>query len=306
MTAFRETSTSQDLWQPAGETTEGSFRFDDGAARAPQNGASRHPQAPTAIRIAQLAKTIEQQVIPRLVLSSRAQPPRAASLASGGPLDSDDVARYAHELLARDADGALAFMIAIESRGFPAETLYLDLLAPTARHLGTLWEQDHCSFTQVSIGMVRLQQVLRRLSPAFQADLGQIDLARRVLLLPMPGEQHTFGLVMVSEFFRRAGWDVWGGPQSPEADTLELVAAIAFQVVGFSVGSTGTLDRLASTIRTVRRRSSNPDIGILVGGPIFLAQPELVALVGADATATDGRHAVQQAHALVAMRHLRP
>ncbi|MDH5177200.1 MAG: cobalamin B12-binding domain-containing protein [Gammaproteobacteria bacterium] len=28
---------------------------------------------------------------------------------------------------------------------------------------------------------------------------------RRALLIPMPGEQHTFGLMIVADFFRRAG-----------------------------------------------------------------------------------------------------
>jgi methanogenic corrinoid protein MtbC1 len=37
----------------------------------------------------------------------------------------------------------------------------------------------------------------------------------------------------------------------------------------------------------------------MVGGPVFLAHPELVAMVGADATAADGRQAVQQAQRLL-------
>jgi hypothetical protein len=40
----------------------------------------------------------------------------------------------------------------------------------------------------------------------------------------------------------------------------------------------------------------------MVGGPAFNDHPELVALVGADATAVDGRQAALQAEALLAMR----
>ena len=34
---------------------------------------------------------------------------------------------------------------------------------------------------------------------------------RRALLVSVPGEQHSFGVTMVAEFFRRAGWDAWTG-----------------------------------------------------------------------------------------------
>jgi hypothetical protein len=40
---------------------------------------------------------------------------------------------------------------------------------------------------------------------------------------------------------------------------------------------------------------------VLVGGPIFIAHPELVALVGADATAVDGRQAAIQAETMLSL-----
>ena len=58
-------------------------------------------------------------------------------------------------------------------RGASVETLYLDLLAPTARHLGDLWDADVCDFTEVTVGLGRLQQVLHELSPAFQSEIAQ-------------------------------------------------------------------------------------------------------------------------------------
>ena len=44
----------------------------------------------------------------------------------------------------------------------------------------------------------------------FKLDLTPVD-GRRILLTAVPGEQHSFGLYMVAEFFRRAGWDVVDG-----------------------------------------------------------------------------------------------
>ena len=55
------------------------------------------------------------------------------------------------------------------------------------------------------------------------------------------------------------------------------------------------IERLVATIKKV---SKNSRIGILVGGQLFLERPELALLIGADATARDGRDAVRQAEAI--------
>ena len=114
---------------------------------------------------------------------------------------------------------------------------------------------------------------------------------RRILLLPSPGEQHTFGLVMVSEFFRRAGWDVAGGPWEAGADPVLMVRREWFDVVGFSLGVEHHLDDLAACIQAVRKSALNTQLGIMVGGPIFGLHPEYVTRVGADCATTDGRQA---------------
>jgi MerR family transcriptional regulator, light-induced transcriptional regulator len=68
-----------------------------------------------------------------------------------------------------------------------------------------------------------------------------------------------------------------------------------------SVSCEVQLDALVATIRLIRRASRNQAVGILVGGPIFVDRPEMVALVGADATAADGLQAPIQAENLLAL-----
>ena len=187
-------------------------------------------------------------------------------------------------------------------RGMSIESVYLDLLAPAARHLGFLWDEDLCDFSCVTLATGRLQQLLQELSPAFGSVVGFPTNGRRVLLVPAPGEQHTFGLSMVAEFFVRAGWEVVGGQGSHHTEAVELVQDGWFDVVGFSVGSEARLDWLKSCIAAVRDRSRNPSIGVLVGGPIFTLEPEQASRVGADGTATDGQQAPLVAERLVVQR----
>lgn len=253
-------------------------------------------------RLARLFRTIEVEVIPRLVLARCAAPESPGDRVSAGTVPAvREVAEFAGLVLTKETEAASAYVEALRARGTSVETLYLDLLAPAARQLGELWTADILSFTEVTLGLCRLHQVLHELSPAFRSEAAQPEHGRRALLAPVPGEQHSFGLIMVAEFFRRAGWDVWSGPPASSADLARVVRSKWFAVVGLSVSCDGRLDALASAIRVIRRASRNRAIGVLVGGPVFVEHPELVTLVGADATATDGRQAALQARNLLAL-----
>jgi MerR family transcriptional regulator, light-induced transcriptional regulator len=253
-------------------------------------------------RLAQLARAIELEVVPRLVLARRAAPSGQPSHARDAWTPRvEDVTEFAGLVLAREAVVASSYVEAARARGASAETLYLELLAPAAWHLGELWTADLCDFTEVTVGLCRLHQVLRELSPSFQDEGGHQAHGRRALLVPVPGDQHTFGLVMVAEFFRRAGWDVWSGPPASAGELVGLVRNEWFAVVGFSTSCDTRLEALASGIHAVRRASRNPSVGVMVGGPVFVEHPELATLIGADATAIDGRQATAQAESLLAL-----
>ncbi|MGL4395388.1 MAG: cobalamin B12-binding domain-containing protein, partial [Hyphomicrobium sp.] len=130
-------------------------------------------------------------------------------------------------------------------------------------------------------------------SPFFEAEGdAKPSSGRCALILPLPGEQHSLGVLIVEEFFRRAGWDVWAPLGINQADLLQLVGQERFDVVGFSVSGEGLLDRIASGIHDVRKASINPHVVVMVGGRFFNEHPEYVAKVGADVTDLDGSQAV--------------
>ena len=252
------------------------------------------------VRLAMLSRAIEDEIIPRLMLAHpTADDCLSLPAATSAQVSQDDVKAFAKLVLAPDENVAHACIEAMRTSGISVETIYTDLLAPVARYLGVLWEEDLCDFAEVTVGLGRLQQVLRELSPAFGQSNTDTS-GSRVLLLPGPGEQHTFGLVMVAEFFRRAGWDVGGGPWEAGADPVVMVQREWFDVVGFSLGNVAQLDELADCIKRVRSAALNKSICVIVGGPLFLANPEYVAYVNADAASTDGAQAPQLAARLVA------
>ena len=260
----------------------------DALSIARQQGLRARDQRRRAI----LTRTVRLDVIPRLVAA------RAVALPSLVVAPAH-VAELVQLVLARGEPAAIAFVEAMRDKGAVAESLYLDLLAPAARRLGVMWEEDTCDFTEVTVGLWRLQSAMRELSPSFLDQPASRTGGPRVLLAPLPGESHTFGLSMVHEFFRRAGWNAWSGPVGDSAELAAMVRNERVDVVGFSLSCDERLETVYSEIRAVRRASLNPGLSVMVGGPPLVGNPLLAAQLGADGTATDGRQAVAQAQALV-------
>jgi MerR family transcriptional regulator, light-induced transcriptional regulator len=258
------------------------------------------------LRLAHLARTIETDVIPRLVQAHRPAAANTTAHAAAGAAQTDtrpqtsEVERFVSQII-HDSEAQIASTLErLRSRGVTVESLYLHLFGPTARRLGEMWEEDECDFSTVTVALGRLQRLLRELSPAFGSEVEHPANGRRALFVQPRDEQHSFGLSMVAEFFRRDGWDVIGGVGGAVADPAALVRTEWVDVVGFSVGTDVRLPWLRETISGVRAASRNPGLHVLVGGPPFAANPDLATDCGADGTARDGKDAPKVAEVLLA------
>ena len=250
-----------------------------------------------------LHRTIELEIVPRLILAHR----RAGAGAPGASAEqtlcpgSADVEALTNLILQDDSPACTLFVDRLRDRGVALEALFLELLAPAARRLGDLWERDQCDFTQVTLGLWRLQNLLFELSPDLPEFL--VDPAggpRRAMLTSAPGSQHTLGLLMVAEFFRRAGWDVWSEQSATPDELADVARSDWFDLIGVSTSTDAQISAVTALIRSLRKASRNAGVGMMVGGPIFVARPELVSVVGADFTAIDARQAVAAAEAFAA------
>jgi methanogenic corrinoid protein MtbC1 len=254
-------------------------------------------------RLAQLARAIETDVIPRLVQAHR--PAAANSVRTAPAMNDADIDAFVRAVTHDSSQSVDRALTQYRERGMSVETIYLDLLAPTARRLGEMWEEDACDFSTVTVALGRLQGLLRDLSPAFGTEVEHPAQGRRAMFVQPRDEQHSFGLSMVAEFFRRDGWDVIGGIGGAVADPAASVRNEWVDILGFSVGSDGRLPWLCKSIAAVREASSNPNLRILVGGPLFVARPELAEECGADGTARTAKDAPMVAERLLCKSAIR-
>ncbi len=264
-----------------------------GAEWCPLDGLG--PAAVPGLR-ADLARTIEAEIIPRLMLAHRA--PGSAGAKSEPQativIDDSDIAVFAEMIVHKPLSAARAHLDALRGRGLTAEAIITTVLSSTARHLGVLWEQDRCSFVDVTVGLSRLQQLLRVYGPDFElAPAPELDRGR-MLLAVVPGEQHTFGLAVVEEFFRRAGWQVQSEFLPSRAILLGHVRNSWFDVVGLSASGEVAAAGVAAIVEAVRATALNRDVRIMLGGNLFSTNPELAVSLGADLGVRDAADAVRQ------------
>lgn len=270
-----------------------------GAGSIPAESSAFDSLAALPASLDRLMRTIEGEIIPRLVLAHRGQQPEQRGDTRIAPLPPDEIDRFTALLLEGDTLAPGLHVTALRERGVPLESIYLELFAPVARRLGEMWSADLCDFTTVTLALWRLQRLLHEYAPMFQADAEMPVEGKRILLAPLPGEQHTFGLFMVAEFFRRAGWDVIDGPVCASADLVQTVSRQWFAIIGLSLSCEHRLDELAAVVRDVRRASRNRGVGIMVGGPVFIEHADAVLRVDADVSAVDARQALQVAQDLL-------
>ena len=246
-----------------------------------------------------LFRAIEGEIIPRLMLAHQSREPVVGPVSRRPLLEADERERFLDLILRDSADASSTFVHGLLDRGVTREMVFLDLLAETARQLGELWDEDRADFTDVTIGLCRLHQVLREhSSPAIA--IGQGADAPRVLLTTACADQHVFGIAMVAEFFRRDGWRVWSEPGASRSSLTSILAGERFDVLGLSAACSVAPAEVAHELRSFRKASSNADMRVLVGGGLFAGSPGLVSTVGADAAAFDAAAAPTTANELIA------
>ncbi len=240
-----------------------------------------------------LGQTIETEILPRMLSSHRDDP--AEGIQQGlNPVGPVAIAAYVDLILASDMEQmrAVADRVIVQCGG--RQALLDQLLTPAARRLGDLWDRDLCDFMEVTLGVYRLDQIMKETAPAGCDTVPANGFDRRILLLPVPGEQHGFGSGMLADVFREVGWCVRSGPISTQALMLRLVREEWFDVIGLSLSADRWLKGLPATIRAVRAASCNPNVFVMLGGRAIIQSAERTRFMGADATPPDAWTALSQ------------
>ena len=241
-----------------------------------------------------LVKTIEGNILPHII-EQHLDSSIPAQLLAKQIIDQKAVEDLTKLVLQEDARISVDYVKEMHASGTALEDIYLLLLTPVARKLGEMWEEDESSFTEVTIALWRIKQLMYDLSPVFQQYAEQGKTGSSIMLVPLPGSQHNLGLFMVSEFFAKAGWRIWGELAATEEDIVSMAANEWFDIVGLSASVREQFPQLKELIKSIKAKSKNPNVGVIIGSPVFNQFPELIGDLGADMVGMDAEDALEKA-----------
>lgn len=251
--------------------------------------------ADNAAPLLQLSRIVECEIIPRLMLLHSSPRPVSERARQGFAITAAHVETLTRLAVEDQSEPARAFVDGLITSGARQEDVFLQLLSPAAELMGRLWLDDVYSFSQVTLGLWRLQQIFHEQSERFRR-LGRAEEKHRVLLATEPGSQHTFGVSMLGEFFSRDGWAVDLQLQAGWDELEQSLSTGWYDVLGLSIGMDAAIPAVASAILRLRDASCNRQLYVMVGGPVAQSWPDLAQRCGADAMATEALAAVSVAN----------
>ncbi len=248
-----------------------------------------------------LQRALQQIVIPRLVSKRLASAPGTGQQQVLSDADMTRLAQ-ASVLNAHAIENELEELI---SQGWALERVYLEAIAGTARLLGQWWISDHLDFASLTMATGRLQDIVRNWEARFLRSATPLTGTHQyqAMLLNEFNDQHSLGVLMLQSFFKRDGWNVHNTWGMQEDDLIDRIASSQVHLVGLSICTDRRLPLTRRLIRALRERSLNPSLLIMLGGPLVLAQPELVDDLGADWLAGHADQASRDAWDRVSQTH---
>lgn len=191
-------------------------------------------------------------------------------------------------------DAARQVVFGWQRQGQSLEDIYLQGITPCARLLGDWWCQDRLDFAMTTIASTHLQQLLHDFSHEFLHESPQQPKSWSVLLLTEPGAQHSMGLFILSEFFKRAGWTVAVGVPQDVTEFKRLFQSDWFDAVGVSVSTDRHLETLGHLLPHLLSGADNLNLHLFVGGPMAFLAPERLQGLAAELVTEDAPVAVER------------
>ena len=175
-----------------------------------------------------------------------------------------------------------------------SETDLVDSYFPAvARYLGCAWAEDRSPFTDVSIGVARMQAILRQVGRDWTSNLAARPDSATVLIILPAGEQHSFGVVVLAGQLRRQGISVRMEIGPSPAALASLVQQKTFDCAMISVGCEEKLD-LTRKLVLALRAGSNGRLRVVVGGAVLERPVDVQGRTGADCVTNDPMLALER------------
>lgn len=185
-------------------------------------------------------------------------------------------------------------ILRLRRHGLSNPVIVDDVIPAVARILGKRWADDEVSFADVTIGTERLQKTVRRLATWGGADgpnVGRAVSQNILLIVPQP-EQHTLGAIVLTDQFRRLGYDVELEVHPSPQRIIHLMQGRFYAMVGVTVAGHKTITWIKDLIGSIRANVQHAATPIVLGGVATGQDLDVLRRTKADFVANDARAAL--------------
>jgi hypothetical protein len=155
-----------------------------------------------------------------------------------------------------------------------------------ARRMGQAWHNDELSWIDVTVGVGRMQSLLREIGTAWAADQAGDTGHGTVMFIVPDREQHTLGPMVATGQMRRYGVSVCLRIAPSFNELRSLMAARHFDGVMISVATKEKLEAAAKTVQFLKTLLDKPT-PIIVGGSVMSRVEDPAQCTGADFSSND-------------------
>jgi methanogenic corrinoid protein MtbC1 len=166
-----------------------------------------------------------------------------------------------------------------------------DLYIPAAaRQMGDMWCEDQLSFATVTIGVARLQGLLRCINPCLGVEQGPDNSMPAVLVIVGADVFHTLGAMVLVAQMRRIGLSVTPMIGATTDQIGPALRRARYDAVLISASSGEALESLRKMVEQVKGSTATPPPVVIGGTVIETAAAEGIdirTLTGADHVTSD-------------------
>lgn len=222
------------------------------------------------------------------------------------PVDPALVRRLAQVMVAGDPAQVGATLREVRRARVTDQGLVDQYLPAAARLLGCAWADDTAPFSDVTLGVARMQALVRQFGRDWTRDLtgdwtgdwtgdaAPRGAGRTVLLILPEGEQHSLGAIVLCSQLRRQGISVRLEIGTPAAALGSLVAQKHFDSAMVSIACEEQLDPCRRLVDALRAQSGGR-LHVAVGGAVLERPVDVRLRTGADIATSDPARALAAA-----------
>jgi methylmalonyl-CoA mutase cobalamin-binding subunit len=210
----------------------------------------------------------------------------ARSLSAAAPLNERLLSDLTAAAASGDSDRVDAALGRMRRARIPSTVIADSYVPAAARRLGEAWMEDAMSFASVSVGVGRLQALLRSIGGSWIADHNDSPDSPMILFVTPQSESHVLGAMVAMTRLRRAGVSVCLKIAPAARDVATLCASRSFAAVMISIACREGLESAAQLVKTVRE-GATCGTPVIVGGAALDFEQDVLARTGADFATSD-------------------